>query len=196
MTERTCSIDGCESPVLAHGWCNRHYLRWRRHGDPTVDLRSSPRPDRETVTCTIEGCDRPHEARGWCQMHYFRWLRHGDPTMRLLPERDPVCSVEGCDRPHAARGYCATHYWRWRNHGDPRGEMPIGYGGLVPIAPLPSPLTRTDRAIVAQTVRVACDGAEGGASYWTNDERFWARVRRLDAHDAAVYGDELALAAD
>ena len=31
-----CSIEGCEAKVLARGWCNKHYKRWRRHGDPTT----------------------------------------------------------------------------------------------------------------------------------------------------------------
>lgn len=31
---RECTIDGCDKSVLALGYCNKHYLRWRRHGDP------------------------------------------------------------------------------------------------------------------------------------------------------------------
>jgi len=27
---RTCTIDGCEEPHLARGWCNMHYKRWRQ----------------------------------------------------------------------------------------------------------------------------------------------------------------------
>ena len=34
MTSFACSIDGCTSKVVARGWCNAHYLRWRHHGDP------------------------------------------------------------------------------------------------------------------------------------------------------------------
>lgn len=34
-----CSIDGCEATAHARGWCNRHYLRWKKHGDP---LRVDP----------------------------------------------------------------------------------------------------------------------------------------------------------
>lgn len=30
----TCSIDACENPVYARGWCLPHYGRWRRKGDP------------------------------------------------------------------------------------------------------------------------------------------------------------------
>lgn len=31
-----CSIDGCEAPTVGRGWCNRHYLRWSKYGDPTA----------------------------------------------------------------------------------------------------------------------------------------------------------------
>lgn len=29
-----CSIDGCDKPYQARGWCLKHYTRWKRHGDP------------------------------------------------------------------------------------------------------------------------------------------------------------------
>lgn len=38
MSDRTCSIDGCEKPSRARGWCNRHWMRWRRHGDPEANV--------------------------------------------------------------------------------------------------------------------------------------------------------------
>jgi hypothetical protein len=31
---RLCSIDGCQRPHLARGWCNLHYKRWWENGDP------------------------------------------------------------------------------------------------------------------------------------------------------------------
>lgn len=35
MAGEVCSIPGCGGAILnVRGWCNRHYLRWRRHGDP------------------------------------------------------------------------------------------------------------------------------------------------------------------
>lgn len=29
-----CSIDGCEKPRKARGWCDAHWYRWHKHGDP------------------------------------------------------------------------------------------------------------------------------------------------------------------
>lgn len=33
---KNCCIDDCSSPVLARGWCRKHYLRWFRNGDPLI----------------------------------------------------------------------------------------------------------------------------------------------------------------
>jgi HNH endonuclease len=29
-----CSVDGCERPALARGWCSMHWQRWRSTGNP------------------------------------------------------------------------------------------------------------------------------------------------------------------
>lgn len=31
---RYCEINGCDTKHYVHGWCQKHYERWRRHGDP------------------------------------------------------------------------------------------------------------------------------------------------------------------
>ena len=31
---KLCTIDDCNEPHLARGWCSMHYYRWRRNGDP------------------------------------------------------------------------------------------------------------------------------------------------------------------
>ena len=35
MTKPTCSIENCAKPMVARGWCNVHYMHWRRKGDPS-----------------------------------------------------------------------------------------------------------------------------------------------------------------
>lgn len=36
MAQRTCSIEGCGNPVQCRGWCNKHYLKWRKYGTPSA----------------------------------------------------------------------------------------------------------------------------------------------------------------
>lgn len=35
MTKPTCSIEDCENKVVARGWCDKHYRRWKKYGDPS-----------------------------------------------------------------------------------------------------------------------------------------------------------------
>ena len=49
MADRTCSIEECDLPYLAKGFCNRHYLRWKKTGHPGL---GGPIPER---TCDICG---------------------------------------------------------------------------------------------------------------------------------------------
>lgn len=35
-TELLCSIPDCGKPARTRGWCNAHYHRWQRHGDPVA----------------------------------------------------------------------------------------------------------------------------------------------------------------
>ncbi len=39
MSERTCTIGECSGRVVARGWCDKHYCRWKRTGDPNLSRR-------------------------------------------------------------------------------------------------------------------------------------------------------------
>lgn len=42
MTIKTCTIPGCSRRLLARGYCDTHYARWRKHGDPHTVLPQGP----------------------------------------------------------------------------------------------------------------------------------------------------------
>lgn len=45
MPHGICSIEGCERvEKLKRGWCEKHYCRWRAHGDPLTILTSLGQP--------------------------------------------------------------------------------------------------------------------------------------------------------
>lgn len=58
----TCDVGGCGQPVRSRGWCNTHYRRWQRRGDPGADQPVTPK--------STDGCSyvcvrrRLHRERG------------------------------------------------------------------------------------------------------------------------------------
>lgn len=86
QSTRKCSIEHCQKPKRARGWCKGHYDRWLRNGDgfDTGPLLDGSRG------CSIEGCGGKHAARGWCKPHYGVWRNHGDPLHVNVPKADLV----------------------------------------------------------------------------------------------------------
>lgn len=74
MTNGTCAVDGCENPAKTRGWCNAHYKRWYKYGDPLG--KPAPRP---VKVCRIEGCDSRPTGQGMCPKHYSRLRAGRDP---------------------------------------------------------------------------------------------------------------------
>lgn len=63
---RICSVEGCDKPHNAKGFCYKHYH--------THYARK-----KEQTTCTIEGCTALAVCRTWCNPHYLRFVKYGDP---------------------------------------------------------------------------------------------------------------------
>lgn len=78
MQDRTCSIDGCDKPRYGKRWCNTHYMRWRRHGDPHRG-GAVKRQSGTGQPCTVPQCSAPVVASELCESHYRRAKRHGTP---------------------------------------------------------------------------------------------------------------------
>lgn len=59
MVPKICSIDGCEKTARRRGWCEMHYGRWRRHGDPLAGNRRFSNPAesvKERTATAPNGC--------------------------------------------------------------------------------------------------------------------------------------------
>lgn len=116
MDERTCSVDGCDRSARTRGWCNAHYLKWHRTGDPEYQ-----RPAHVKPACSVDGCSRPSDSRGWCKTHYLRWWSKSDlgkATIRAYSNARAACAFVGCANTSNAAGLCSGH-WRQQRKGQP-----------------------------------------------------------------------------
>jgi len=92
-----CHVDDCDRKIRAKGFCDKHYMRFRKHGNPNTVIQVS-----RVVPCTVtlndsEKCGLRGYAKEMCKKHYFANKRYGDP----LSERRP---------PKSKRGYISVFY--------------------------------------------------------------------------------------
>lgn len=99
---KECSVSDCNLTSDARGYCNKHYLRWRKYGDPNTVLtimetrRAIDHPD-GTRECTICGEKKPFVAfdrdkgatlgrRSQCKIcrgaKVADWYRNNQPRQR------------------------------------------------------------------------------------------------------------------
>lgn len=119
MTEKRCSILGCERPYYARQYCFLHYERTWRTGSP-----GALNPMKVKENCTISECNGKHHARGYCTKHYQRWKKHGDPLYAPKFARDYICAAPGCDNPGDSLELCTKHYQRMVHHGSLEVKSP------------------------------------------------------------------------
>lgn len=126
MAKSTCSVDGCDKPLRARGWCQPHWARWRVHGDVQADIPiSRKRPSRP---CAVADCGRAAKSHGWCVTHYERWRQTGtvQADVKIRTARyDGPCAVNGCNRRAEARGCCPAHRHRIMHWGTAAADKPI-----------------------------------------------------------------------
>lgn len=104
-----CSIEGCDQPVKARGWCNPHYGRWKRYGSPTGGnriFRSMPYTQRFWLKVDKEGALPDHNPELGCC-----WL------WTDIPNKQGYADFCGPD------GLVSAHRWAYM---DSFGAIPEG----------------------------------------------------------------------
>lgn len=87
MSDRTCAVEGCVIQRVYRLYCNGHYRRWKRTGEPgPADLRVTLQ---EPVECSFAGCSNRARTQGLCSGHYGQKWK-GVPLAALKPAVDTM----------------------------------------------------------------------------------------------------------
>lgn len=112
--KRRCSIEGCSKAHEARGYCSKHWLRWRKYGDPLCVMRNNGVGDtvearfwsRAALTANDQRCwlwvgrknnkgygQLSVQGKNWLAHRYAWYLTKGfEPMLFLLHSCDtPTC---------------------------------------------------------------------------------------------------------
>lgn len=68
-----CSVATCTRLSRSLGFCNNHYKRFKKRGDPNVVLIEK----NKGKVCKVEGCSSPAFSKLYCSVHYDSVFKHG-----------------------------------------------------------------------------------------------------------------------
>lgn len=100
---RRCSLPDCNEKHCGLGYCNKHYLRFKKFGDP--------HQTKFIEFCTVEGCDKKHASHGLCHMHNARVRNTG--TIDLIPG-PTICKENRCNELIYKSQLCLNHWEKQR----------------------------------------------------------------------------------
>ena len=142
MNKPTCSVDGCEKAIRVRGYCNAHYLRLNRYGDPLAGGQSRIR-DPETKfkertrrqgDCLVWVAGRKSSGYGkmavggrHMPVHRYAWERANGPIPPGM-EIDHRCHNRLCCNIDHLR--LVTHKENGENHQGPLVTSSTGIRGV------------------------------------------------------------------
>lgn len=131
---RVCSVEGCEGPVKARGYCVAHHARLMRGWDESrinePPLIRRPRTANAPRKCDVPDCGRPHRAKGLCGGHYARAKSGRDLDSPLLHQNQQHglhfgCYYPFCSGKHVGRGLCNRHLKLRSKYNLSRGRVVV-----------------------------------------------------------------------
>jgi hypothetical protein len=118
---KNCAVDGCETGgYLSRGWCNMHYARWKRHGEPGTAAKQHA-VSWSGAQCKEDECTSSVMSIGYCTAHYKRFRRYGDASIKRPTKPAEERFWAKVDK----RG--PDECWPWT-----AGTTKQGYGGFHP----------------------------------------------------------------
>ena len=100
---RRCSLPDCNEKHCGLGYCNKHYLRFKKYGDPYQT--------KFIEFCTIPECKKKHASSGLCSMHYARVRNTGTTELIAGPT---ICKENGCNELIYKSQLCFNHWEKQR----------------------------------------------------------------------------------
>lgn len=115
-----CEAIECDRPARAGGYCQKHYMRLRRHGS----LEKPVRPSTPKLPCVIDGCEKIAFTRGWCRTHYTRWYETGSTSLGVrTPVPPPIIEPRPIEERFATKVKKGATHWIWTG-----SKTKLGYG--------------------------------------------------------------------
>jgi HNH endonuclease len=153
---KQCKI--CDNNAVVRGFCQKHYYRFMKHGDPNIIARapngSDVKSSNGAIYVHIPG--HPNARKdGKVAQHYVimsenlgrplhdsEYIVHvnGDnadnrlENLKLVTKQE-LCIVAGCSKKTHSSEYCGKHYRRFLKYGDPlvsqfKNVRPAGAGAI------------------------------------------------------------------
>jgi len=142
---RTCSIDGCDRKQWARGWCNTHYGRWHKHGDPTFVKSENYSTTEERFAARTEwqgdcliwtgavsgGYGTIWDGSQMIRSHRYAWERANGPIPNgMLIDHQRHCDTRCCNVDHLR---LATRAENGRHKAGASRNSSSGYRNVYPV---------------------------------------------------------------